>query len=117
VGDASTIQAMILSRRFEPSRIIRLVMVLQALGLLAGVLWTGYAGATYSEVISFRVDDGWCQTPNEGIGEHCLETTHHHFATCQAAEFTMIFSLYPPQPSRLTRYLACSGISQTMGSG
>jgi hypothetical protein len=63
---------MILSCRFEPSRIIRLVLVLQAMGLLAGVLWTGYAGATYSEVISFRVDDGWCVTPSEGVGEHCF---------------------------------------------
>ena len=63
---------MILSRRFEPSRVIRLLMVLQAMGLLAGLLWTGYAGATYSEVISFRVEDGWCQTPSEGVGEHCF---------------------------------------------
>ena len=60
------------SVNFSSAQVIRAVLVVQGICLVVGVLWTGYAGMTWSEVISFRVDDGWCSTPVEGVGAHCF---------------------------------------------
>ncbi len=37
-----------------------------------GVLYTSYAGLAYSEIISFLVQDGWCEPKSQGIGVHCF---------------------------------------------
>ena len=37
-----------------------------------GVLYTNYAGLVYSEIISFKVQDGWCDPVSQGIGVHCF---------------------------------------------
>lgn len=37
-----------------------------------GVLYTNYSGLIYSEIISFLVQDGWCDTKTQGIGMHCF---------------------------------------------
>jgi len=108
---------MILSRRFEPSRIIRLVLVLQALGLLAGVLWTGYEGATYSEVISFRVDDGWCQTPNEGVGEHCFADYVTPFLDISDGEVYQVAQPLPPSALALHSLFGLLGHLTDYGVG
>lgn len=36
-----------------------------------GILAYGYLGKIWSEVLIFRVDDGWCE-PGQGIGNHCF---------------------------------------------
>ena len=40
--------------------------------VIFGVLIAGYKGLNWTEVFSFRVDDGWCRTGIEGIGRHCF---------------------------------------------
>jgi hypothetical protein len=52
-------------------RILNLQMVLLPLVLL-GIIIAGYQGIQWSELLSFRVDDGWCRTGLEGIGRHCF---------------------------------------------
>jgi len=52
-------------------RILNLQMVLLPLVLL-GIIIAGYQGIQWSELLSFRVDDGWCRTGLQGIGRHCF---------------------------------------------
>lgn len=40
--------------------------------VIAGVLFHGYMGKTWTEVQVFKVDDGWCDTGREGLGQHCF---------------------------------------------
>ena len=52
-------------------RIYRLQTALLPLVIL-GIIYAGYKGIQWSELLSFRVDDGWCRTGLEGIGRHCF---------------------------------------------
>ena len=38
----------------------------------AGLLYTSYANLAYSEIISFFVQDGWCDPATQGIGVRCF---------------------------------------------
>jgi len=40
--------------------------------VIVGIIFAGYKGIHWSELLSFRVDDGWCRTGIEGIGRHCF---------------------------------------------
>lgn len=40
--------------------------------LIAGIVVLGYFGRTWTEAISFKVDDSWCKTGIEGLGRHCF---------------------------------------------
>jgi hypothetical protein len=37
-----------------------------------GVLYSSYLGIAYSEIFSFSVIDGWCESATQGIGRHCF---------------------------------------------
>jgi hypothetical protein len=40
--------------------------------VIIGIVFAGYKGIQWTELLSFRVDDGWCRTGIEGIGRHCF---------------------------------------------
>jgi|GEM_PF-6732322 len=59
-------------RKSSLVRIISLYSVATIALVVVGVLVLGYLGKTWTETISFKVDDGWCKTGFEGIGRHCF---------------------------------------------
>jgi hypothetical protein len=46
--------------------------IFSLIAMSIGVLYTNYAGFVYSEIISFLVQDGWCEPKSQGIGVHCF---------------------------------------------
>jgi hypothetical protein len=60
------------------------VGALTIVGLLISVFYASYNGQAFTDVISFRVGDGWCDSQTEGVGLHCFGD----FGTNRTADFT-----------------------------
>jgi len=54
-----------------PDLFLTLLLICWILILLA-IPVIGYLGETWTSVLSFFVDDGWCQPPKQGLGVHCF---------------------------------------------
>lgn len=48
--------------------------------ILVGILFAGYMGRQFTEIISFRIADGWCPADVSAVGEHCFGDFGHPFA-------------------------------------
>lgn len=56
---------------------------LGSIGLVISLLLASYLGQPFSETLSFRIDDGWCDKSSEGVGVHCFGD----FGTARTADF------------------------------
>jgi hypothetical protein len=48
--------------------------------ILVVIVAAGYMGRHFTEIISFRIDDGWCPPDVTAVGKHCFGDFGHPFA-------------------------------------
>jgi hypothetical protein len=64
----------------------RTLVVISYIVLGFGTLYSNYLGQTYSETISFFVQDGWCNTGTQGIGIHCFGDFYQPSSTASESQ-------------------------------
>ena len=78
-----------IQERLTVSRIPELcetLVVIAYIVLGLGTLYSNYLGQTYSETISFFVQDGWCKTGTQGIGIHCFGDFYQPSSTASESQ-------------------------------
>ena len=60
--------------KFPRTASTRLALILSCglILVLVGLMFHGYSGRTLTEVLSYQVQDNWCDIKNEGVGSHCF---------------------------------------------
>lgn len=73
-----------------------------------GLLLTSYYGLTYSESISAKVSDDWCEPNSEGIGVHCFSDFYQIVQLKQLENPWSTGTAYTPIPIFLMKLLGNS---------
>ena len=61
-----------------------------------GIFITSYLGYRFTEIVMFKVNDGWCSPGTEGIGDHCFGDFYGFFSTILKDPWGGTPSAYPP---------------------
>jgi hypothetical protein len=71
------------------SVLIWAVVLLWCVAVPSAWVWGGYFGLPLTELLSFRADDGWCQTGVSSVGVHCFgDFTFPNMLITQAQPWT-----------------------------
>jgi hypothetical protein len=88
------------NRREQIAEIGRTLGTVLAFGLLLSytlnIFVSSYFKIDLTEVLVFRVEDGWCDTATQGIGFHCFGDFYSTMQFSLASPWTESASAYPP---------------------